>query len=148
MINLTQRFNIPLLDTISATGDIIQHFFLKTNCNYNESQAWTDYQVISDTIRQQLNRIGDITYHESNVDGRYSDNLSLYDWMVQYVPGGHQSYLEQYIDLAYQPEAGLDLTLISSLAFLLVISPDTQLEDELLLIYDQSDQRYRTVRGN
>ncbi|CAF0721973.1 unnamed protein product [Adineta steineri] len=149
MMNLTKRFNLSLIDTIDPTdsdGSRGTYYFLKQF--YNASEAWRDYQAISDTIQQQLELIGDISYNETNSDATYFDNLSLYDWIEKYIPNGHQSQFGAYIDSAYTQEYGLDTREQSSLNFLFAISPESQPENGPLSIYGPSDQRYRIKDGN
>ena len=148
MRNLTDRFNITLLDTIeemnSAYGTT--YYFLKRF--YNETQAWIDYQSIDNIIKEQLVQIGNINYNQSNSYGRYFDNLSLYDWIEQFVPNGHQSSLGEYIDSAYTQEFGIDTRILNCLMFLQLINPASQPKDGPLSIYGSLDQRYRMIDGN
>ena len=148
ILGLAERFDIKVLDTIEATNAQYDTTFYFLNKYYNETQAWTDYQAIAGIITEQLGRIGEINYNQSNADGQYFDRLSLYDWIEQYVPGGHRSQLGQYVDAAYVQEYGLDTKDLSSLLFLFGISPQTQPENGPLSIYGPSDQRYRMIGGN
>ena len=148
MFGLVKRFNIQLLDTIAATNAQYHTTFYFLNRFYNETQAWIDYQAIAGTLKEQIRRIGEVNYNQSNADGRYFDNLSLYDWIEQYVPNGHRSPLGEYIDSAYVQEYGLDTKELSSLVFHFTISPDTQPANGPLSIYGLSDQRYRMIGGN
>lgn len=146
--NLTNRFGIRLLDTIEAANTAYGSIYYFLKRYYNQTQAWIDYKVIEGTIKQQIEQIGTINYNESNSYGRYFDNLSLYDWIEQYVPNGHRSDLGEYIDSAYQQEFGLDTTDLSSISFLFLIAPNSQPANGPLSIYGLSDQRYRMVGGN
>lgn len=146
--NLIERFGIKLIDTIQATNDAYGTTYYFLSRFYNETQAWNDYKAIENIIKQQIEQIGTINYNESNSYGRYFDNLSLYDWIESYVPGGHQSHFGAYIDSAYKQEFGFVTQELSSLNFLFLIAPEIQPENGPLSIYGLSDQRYRMIGGN
>jgi monoamine oxidase len=148
MRNLTDRFNISLIDTIEESNPayVTTYYFLKRF--YNETQAWIDYKSIESIIREQLAQIGSVTYNQSNSYGRYFDNLSFYDWIEQFVPNGHQSSFGQYLDSAYTQEFGVDTQALNCLMFLQLINPDSQPEDGPLSIYGSFDQRYQMKGGN
>ncbi|CAF1049573.1 unnamed protein product [Adineta steineri] len=149
MINLTQRFNLTLIDTVQANNpDIYQTTLYFLSRFYSSSQAWIDYQPVGEIMKQQIDLIGDISFNQSNANGTYFDRLSLYDWIEKYVPNGHRSQLGQYLDSAYKQQFGIDTQELSSLTLLFNLDPYSQPPNGPLLIYGSSDQRYRINGGN
>src|SRR5437763_5220673 len=60
--------------------------------------------------------------------GNQLDHLSLYDWIEQYVTGGHSSNMGQLLDVAYNIEYGRETKVQSSLnlVYLLPLAWATQ----------------------
>lgn len=147
LINLTSRFQLSLVDRLALMEGLSDTLYFRKDF-YNLTQAWLDFQSIASTITEQLEQIGTVDYSQSTEYGRNFDYLSLYDWIEQYVPDGHQSHLGQYIDSAYAQWCGIDTKEQTSLNFLLQISPDLQPLDGPLQIYGPSDEHYRIDGGN
>jgi len=147
LMNLTSRFQLSLVDRDALEEGLSDTLYFMKDF-YNLTQAWLDFQSIANTINEQVAQIGNISYNQSTEYSRNFDSLSLYDWIEQYVPNGHQSRLGRYIDSAYTQWCGLDAQEQSSLNFLLQISPDLQPENGPLHIYGTSDERYYIRGGN
>ena len=95
---------------------------------YFFGQRYTADQMSSDlkTIWQQLHN--DVsaasyptTYHVSTQRGRELDAMSLYQWIENYVPNGHNSPLGQLLDVAYNIEYGAETRVQSSLNMLYLL---------------------------
>jgi monoamine oxidase len=85
-------------------------------------------------------------YNSYTSFGYQLDQTSLYDWIEQYVTGGHSSNMGQLLDVAYNEEYGRETTDQSSLnlVYLLGFQPSPG----NFSIFGKSDERYHIVGGN
>jgi len=148
IIQLAQRFRLPLIDTIAAqpAGTLDTLYFLGKR--YSLDDADRDFQPVFATLQGQVVDYPTL-YNSVTRLGEQLDDLSVYAWIERYVPGGHRSQLGQYLDSAYCQEYGLDthqqssLNLVYALGFQPASTPTPT-----FAIYGQSDQRYRIGGGN
>jgi monoamine oxidase len=132
--NLAARFGLQLVDVNAADPAHSQdtNFFL--GGYYTDAELAADMYVITPILREQNQAIGPLaTYNTFTEAGYYFDNLSAYDWIENYVPGGHTSRLGQYLDVATVTENGLDTTQQSSLNLIFPL---------------YSDERFHIQNGN
>jgi len=146
MMSLAHRFGLTLVDEIAAqpTGSFDTLYFDRHY--YQQAQADRDFAPVNAVLQRQVNAAPSTTYNSNNATGRYLDQLSAYEWIEKYVPGGHDSQLGRYLDSAYNQEYGLDTPLQSSLnlVYLLGYQPSSGPWQ----IYGLSDQRYSILGGN
>src|SRR5579859_2399760 len=148
--NLASRFNLPLVDLIAAQPAGSEDTYYVHGHNYPWTQAATDFSAITQTLKDQLHAAPFPTlYNRSTTFGQYLDNLSGYDWIEKYVPGGHKSDFGELLDSAYNQEYGLDMTQQSSLnlLYLLAYQPTKQ-SPGAFAWYGVSDERYHIAGGN
>jgi monoamine oxidase len=148
--NLASRFNLPLVDMIAAQPSGSVDTYYVHGHYYPWQQAISDFNVIAPTVKNQLHLAPFPTLYNSFTSfGQYLDNLSGYDWIEKYVPGGHASDFGELLDSAYNQEYGLDMTRQSSLnlLYLLAYQPPQQ-SDGAFAWYGVSDERYHIVGGN
>ena len=132
--NLAARFGLQLVDVNTAYPPNSQdtNFFL--GGYYTDAELAADMHVLAPILREQNKAIGPLaTYDQYTESGFYFDNLSAYDWIENYVPGGHNSRLGQYLDVATVTENGLDTAQQSSLN---------------LILPSGSDERFHIQNGN
>jgi len=145
-MSLAHRFGLTLVDEIAAqpTGSFDTLYFDRHY--YQQAQADRDFAPVNAVLQRQVNAAPSTTYNSNNATGRYLDQLSAYEWIEKYVPGGHDSQLGRYLDSAYNQEYGLDTPLQSSLnlVYLLGYQPSSGPWQ----IYGLSDQRYSILGGN
>jgi len=143
---LAKRFNLPLVDVHKAEppGSQITYFFFGKY--YTQAQANEDFKPVFQVLKQQLSAAPVTMYNNFNTTGYQLDHISIYDWIEQYVPGGHASTMGQLIDVAYNSEFGLETPVQSSLNLLYLLA--TQPKAGQLSIYGTSDERYHIVGGN
>ncbi len=148
MLGLADRFGLTVIDEVAAqpTGSADTLYFFEKY--YGVNQAYTDFQAVATQLENDANNLYPTTYDPSTQSprARYLDHLSAYDWIEQYVPGGHRSPLGVYIDSAYTNEFGLDTDQQSSLN--IVYEMGFQPDPTVFSIYGQSDQRYHVLGGN
>jgi len=150
IMNLAQRFNLPLVDMIAAQPAGSEDTYYVHGHYYPWSQAVNDFGAIAQTLKDQLHAAPFPTLYNSFTPfGQFLDNLSGYDWIEKYVPGGHGSDLGELLDSAYNQEFGLDMTRQSSLniLYLLAYQPHKQAAGAFAW-YGVSDERYHILGGN
>jgi monoamine oxidase len=114
------------------------------------AQAYQDFVPVSATLKSQLHQAPFPTvYNSYTAFGQYLDNLSVYDWIETYVPGGNASDFGELLDSAYNQEYGLDTPAQSSLnlVYLLGYQPNRQSPGGFAW-YGTSDERYHIAGGN
>ena len=147
---LAVRFNLPLTDMIAAQPAGSEDTYFVHGHYYQWQQAQTDFAAIAPTIKSQLHDAPFPTlYNKFTPFGQYLDNLSGYDWIEKYVPGGHASDFGALLDSAYNQEYGLDMTRQSSLNLLYLLAymppqPSVGAFDW----YGVSDERFHIAGGN
>jgi monoamine oxidase len=99
-----------------------------TQLGYFFGKPYTFDQMTADlkTIWQQVHM--DVAaasyptlYNSSTQRGIELDHMSLYQWIENYVPGGHRSALGRLLDVAYNIEYGAESTVQSSLNMLYLL---------------------------
>src|SRR5260370_25885990 len=149
-MNLAQRFNLPLVDMLVAQPQGPQDTYYVHGHYYLYTQALQDFIPVSQTLKDQLKQAPFPTlYNSSTQFGKYLDHLSVYDWIEQYVPGGHSSDFGELLDSAYNQEYGLDTPSQSSLnlGYLLGFQPVKQPAGGFAW-YGTSDERFHIFCGN
>jgi len=86
------------------------------------------------------------TYELSTPEGRAIDNTTLYDWIDQHVPGGHQSPLGALLDAAYTEELAVDTREQSALNLIYLLGFNATPGN--FEIFGISDERFHIAGGN
>jgi monoamine oxidase len=74
------------------------------------------FEALAPVLSQQYQAVGfPTTYGHFTQEGYQLDHLSAYDWIEQYVPGGHTRPLGRYLDSACRGINGLETTEQSAL---------------------------------
>jgi monoamine oxidase len=147
ILNLAARFNLPITDLLAAQPDGSTETYFFLDRFYPYSQVVADFGPVYDTLTRQIKAAGFPTlYNSYNTAGYNLDQLSNYQWIEQYVPGGHSSNLGQLLDVAYLTEYGLDSAAQSSLniPYLLGYQP----KPVTFHTFGTSDERYHITGGN
>ncbi|HEY6875673.1 MAG TPA: NAD(P)/FAD-dependent oxidoreductase [Candidatus Dormibacteraeota bacterium] len=155
--NLATRFNLPLVDLIAAQPAGSEDTYYVHGHYYTWQQAQSDFGTtssgqpsVAQTVKDHLHLAPFPTlYNNFTSFGQYLDNLSGYDWIEKYVPGGHASDFGALLDSAYNQEYGLDMTRQSSLNLLYLLAymppqPSVGAFDW----YGVSDERFHIAGGN
>ena len=145
MLKLAQRFGLKLIDEVAAqpAGSTDTLYF--RGGYYASAQADADFAPVNAALQTQINAAPTTLYNSYTPTGYYLDNISVYEWIQKYVPGGHGSSLGRYLESAYSQEYGLDTSEQSSLnlVYLLGYQPEGEWQ-----IYGVSDQRFSILGGN
>jgi monoamine oxidase len=145
--HLAQRFNLNLVDEVQAQPPGSEDTYFVHGQYYPYSQATSDFKPVHNTLQGQIQQAPFPTlYNQYTSFGKYLDSISVYQWIEQYVPGGHASNLGAVLDSAYNNEYGLDTTQQSSLNLVYLLA--YQASPGNFSIYGISDERYHIQGGN
>jgi monoamine oxidase len=144
---IAKRFGIEIDDLVAAQpqgGLETYHFFGK---HYTHEEAMKDLVALRPVLDRDVEQAGkQMTWDATTPHGRMLDEMSVYDWIEQRVPGGHMSPLGMLLDTAYFIELNADTREQSALniAYVLASQPDWA----HFTMYGESDERYKTRGGN
>ena len=134
MRQLAARFGLALEDVDAAQppGSTASNWF--DGEYYPEAELVRDLAPVYPILQQQNQAAGYPTvYNHYTAAGYALDQMSVYDWIEAYVPGGHGSKLGVYMDVAVTTEYGLDTAQLSALN---------------MVYYGTGDERYHIAAGN
>ena len=120
MRSLAARFGLTLVDVNKAIpkNSTVTNYFLGEY--YSAKELGHDLKAIAPIVDAQAKSIGPVVRYDRYSKAGYAfDHLSAYDWIEQYVPGGHASRLGRYLDVAIRTENGPETSAQSSLNFLI-----------------------------
>jgi monoamine oxidase len=102
---------------------------------------------VHNTLQGQVQATGYPTlYNSSTSAGQFFDSMTVYDWITNYVPGGHSSQMGALLNAAYNEEYGAETTDQSSLNLIYLLG--FQASPGNFSIYGKSDERFHIVGGN
>jgi monoamine oxidase len=114
---------------------------------YPKDQADQDFQPVHNTLQGQVQSTSYPTlYNLSTAAGKFFDNMTVYDWIENYVPGGHDSQFGTLLNNAYNEEYGAETTDQAALNLIYLLGYNTKPGN--FSIYGKSDERYHIVGGN
>jgi monoamine oxidase len=136
--------NLDNLDSAETNGtEQLGYFFGKP---YTYAQMTDDLKTIWQQIHSDITAAGYPTLYSSfTARGKVLDQMTLYQWIENYVPGGHGSSLGQMLDVAYNIEYGAETTVQSSLnmLYLLGFAGPGQFRT-----FGKSNEKYHVHGGN
>jgi monoamine oxidase len=145
--HLAQRFNLPTDDLVSAqpNGSTDTYWFL--NGYYSPGQADKDFQPIHNTLQGQVQATSYPTTYLIHTDaGIAFDQMTAYDWIESYVPGGHSSPMGRLLDAAYNEEYGAETKDQAALNIMYLLGYNASPGN--FSVYGKSDERYHIAGGN
>lgn len=116
---LIKRFSLRTLDLEGEGADQSQNVLYLFNRYYVMDDLAQDFQKLQAILQQQMQEAGFPTTHDSfTQEGFRLDHLSVYDWIEQYVEGGHNTPLGSMLNSGCSGFYGLDTNEQSSLNLL------------------------------
>ncbi len=116
---LIKRFGLRTVDLGWARGNPVQSVMYFCNRYYGVEELAGDFQVLAPLLRQQAQEVNFPATHAHYTETAYRlDHLSVYDWIEQYVEGGHNRPLGHLLENACTGYFGLDTREQSSLNLL------------------------------
>ncbi|HLZ62181.1 MAG TPA: NAD(P)/FAD-dependent oxidoreductase [Ktedonosporobacter sp.] len=113
---LIKRFGLKTVDLGRARADRAQSIMYFFNRYYGSEELARDFQALASLIDQQMQEAGFPTTHTRfTQEGFRLDHLSAYDWIEQYVEGGHNTPVGHLLDNGCTGFYGLDTREQSSL---------------------------------
>lgn len=144
---LASRFGLPLVDLLAAMEPKGEDTYFFSGRYYREADTNRDFQPVYRTLREQLATIGPVTRYDTHTpDGYLFDQMSVAQWIEEFVPGGLGSPLGKLLDVAYATENGRDTAEQSALALIYPLAD--QPDPDNLAIMGSSDERYHIDGGN
>jgi monoamine oxidase len=147
ILQLAQRFSLPTVDLLAAQPNGTTDTYWIFGADYPYSQASNDFQAVHNTLQGQVQATGYPTLYNSFTSaGQFFDQMTLYDWITNYVAGGHNSQMGALLNAAYNEEYGAETPDQSSLNLIYLLG--FQASPGNFSIYGKSDERYHIVGGN
>ena len=113
---------------------------------YTFDQMVTDFQAVLPQLWTDVKAAGYPTQYNSFTQRGYElDHVSVYDYIAQYVPGGHRSSLGALLDVAYNIEYGAETKEQSSLNLLYLLGYS---QPNTFETFGESDEKFRVRDGN
>jgi monoamine oxidase len=145
--HLAQRFNLSTVDLFGAqpNGSTDTNWFL--GGYYSATDADNDFQAIHSTLQSQVSATSyPTTYNNNTPAGVTFDQMTVYDWIENYVPGGHNSRFGRMLDAAYNEEYGAETKGQAALNLMYLLG--FQASPGNFSIFGKSDERYHIAGGN
>ena len=147
ILQLARRFNLATVDLVGAQPNGTTDTYWISGTQYPYAQASSDFKPVHNTLQGQIQAAGFPTQYNSFTPmGQFFDQMTVYDWITNYVPGGHSSQLGTLLNAAYNEEYGAETTGQSALNLIYLLGyksgPGTW------SIYGASDERYHIAGGN
>jgi monoamine oxidase len=147
ILQLAQRFGLATADLLAAQPNGTTDTYWIFGADYPYSQASNDFKPVHNTLQGQVQAASyPTTYQSSTPTGQMLDQMTVHDWIAQYVPGGHSSQMGALLNAAYNEEYGAETTDQSALNIVYLLG--FQASPGNFSIYGKSDERYHIVGGN
>ncbi|MFI8293837.1 flavin monoamine oxidase family protein [Streptomyces sp. NPDC085614] len=146
ILELCRRFDLPVEDFLGGGPNGAEEVLWFDGAYYPRAQADEDFKAVYQALRRDLSEAGEVRWNRTTPAGTALDDMSIHTWIESRVPGGHDSPLGRFIDVAYNVEYGADTTEQSSLALVLLMGYQTN--PGHFNVWGLSDERYHVVGGN
>jgi monoamine oxidase len=109
MHQLIKRFGLRTIDLGGGRTDRIRSVLYFCNRYYRAEELAEDFQAFAPLLQQQFQEAGfPTTYAHYTSEGVRLDHLSVYEWIEQYVEGGHTVPVGHLLDTACTSFYGLE----------------------------------------
>ncbi|WP_406860056.1 NAD(P)/FAD-dependent oxidoreductase [Streptomyces sp. HUAS MG47] len=146
ILELCRRFDLPVEDFLGGGPNGAEEVLWFQGAYYPRRQADEDFKAVYQALRRDLSEAGEVTWNRTTPTGTALDDMSVHEWIESRVPGGHDSPLGRFIDVAYNVEYGADTTEQSSLALVLLMGYQTNPGN--FNVWGLSNERYHITGGN
>jgi monoamine oxidase len=145
--HLAQRFGLQTVDLLAAEPNGSEDTYWFLGDYYSKDQADKDFQPIHNTLQGQVQATSYPTTYLIHTDaGITFDQMTIYEWIEQYVPGGHKSRMGRLLDAAYNIEYGAETKDQAALNLMYLLAYNASPGN--FLIYGKSDERFHIAGGN
>jgi len=147
ILQLAQRFGLATPDLLGAQPNGSTDTYWIFGSKYSYADASNDFQPVHNTLQGQVQQTSYPTlYNSFTPAGQFFDNMTVHDWIANYVPGGHSSRFGALLNAAYNEEYGAETTDQSALNLMYLLGFNAKPGN--FSIYGKSDERYHIVGGN
>src|SRR5581483_2091520 len=147
ILQLAQRFGLATPDLLGAQPNGSTDTYWIFGSKYSYADASNDFQPVHNTLQGQVQQTSYPTlYNSFTPAGQFFDNMTVHDWIANYVPGGHSSRFGALLNAAYNEEYGAETTDQSALNLMYLLGFNAKPGN--FAIYGKSDERYHIVGGN
>jgi monoamine oxidase len=147
ILQLAQRFSLPTVDLLGAQPNGSTDTYYVNGSPYSYAQASSDFQPVHNTLQGQVQATGYPTlYNSFTTAGQFFDNMTVRDWIANYVPGGLSSNFGALLNAAYNEEYGAETTDQAALNLMYLLGFNAKPGN--FSIYGKSDERYHIAGGN
>ena len=147
ILQLSQRFGLNTVDLLGAQPNGSTDTYYVNGSLYSYAQASSDFQPVHNTLSGQVQATGyPTTYNSNNSAGQFFDNMTVHDWIQNYVPGGLSSNFGALLNAAYNEEYGAETTGQAALNLMYLLGFNAKPGN--FSIYGKSDERYHIAGGN
>jgi len=122
--HLIDRFALPIIDLSQGRSASAQRLMFYQGHFVPHGEQFTGFDSVMPVLHQQARDAGfPTTYDRHTAEGARLDQLSVYDWIERYVPGGHDAQVGVYLDNACTGYMGMDSRQQSALNLLYMFTP-------------------------
>jgi monoamine oxidase len=147
ILQLAQRFGLATVDLLGAQPNGTDDTYYILGKPYPKDQADADFQPVHQILQDQLQQTSYPTLYNLFTDaGKFFDNMTVHDWIANYVPGGHGAPFGALLNNAYNEEYGAETTDQAALNLMYLLGFNAKPGN--FSIYGKSDERYHIVGGN
>jgi monoamine oxidase len=147
ILQLAQRFGLATVDLLGAQPNGTEDSYYVFGGPYPKGEAAEDFKPVHKTLQGQVQATSYPTLYSSyTAAGKFFDEMTVYDWIENYVPGGHRSRFGALLENAYNEEYGAETTDQSALNLIYLLGYNAKPGN--FAIYGASDERYHIVGGN
>jgi monoamine oxidase len=147
ILQLAQRFGLATVDLLGAQPNGTEDTYWIFGQPYPKDQADADFQPVHQILQNQVQQTGYPTLYNLSTDaGKFFDHMTVYDWIENYVPGGHAAPFGALLNNAYNEEYGAETTDQAALNLIYLLGFNAKPGN--FSIYGKSDERYHIVGGN
>jgi monoamine oxidase len=127
---LIKRFGLKTVDLERGRAGQPKRMLYFMKRYFDDDALSRDFQMLFSLLRQQMQEAGFPTTYTSYTETGYRlDHLSVYDWIEQYIEGGHTTPLGFLLESACTGYFGLNTREQSSLNLLYMFGPQTLPKD-------------------
>jgi monoamine oxidase len=147
ILMLAQRFRLATADLLGAQPNGSEDTYYFDGHFYPADQADADFQPIHQALQGDVQAASyPTTYLINTPAGIALDQMSIYDWIEDRVPGGHVSPMGQLLDGAYNIEYGAETKDQSALNLVYLLGYGAKPGN--FMIFGKSNERYHIAGGN
>ena len=145
--HLAQRFKLDTVDLLAAQPNGTEDTLYFLGGFYPVEQADKDFQPIHNTLQGQVQATSyPTTYKIHTSAGEFFDQMTVYDWIENYVDRGHASRMGRLLDVAYNEEYGAETKDQSAFNLMYLLAYNATPGN--FQIFGASDERFHIAGGN